>query len=707
MDAEEKPPIDPSQADESADGIDPSRDKASDETTEREEVHYDIPPAPEESQSLEVGSTVGDYIITQRLGQGGMCEVYKGLEPSLNRYVAIKVMLKEMQTESALKDFLEEARVIARFRHSNIVPLYSVGELHGLPWLAMGYIDGPNLEMYLYTQRPFTLDEAKDFMNQATSALQYAAKSNVIHLDIKPANFIRDPQNFILLADFGLARRLTDIKSGALDDQELLGTPAYASPEHILQLKPDLRTDIYCLGVTLYQMITGDLPFNADDTEAVCRMHLMDPFPVEKAKDQGLPDGWINFIKKMMEKKPEDRFQTYEELRKGLENIDNYTDTKLHIEEDVQETSSRKTLPRSGGVPDDLFYLIPHDMANKGGDLFRLGRPVDPQSVMDTLDSRWPILKLNAIAERLLTLNTHKEADINDTLWALAKIPQYKDSLNAISHFMATDVDREIKDDDEKLEFVGIDRTRNLAITSRAFYEDWQPDKPLNHHNLLEHSVYTGLLAGLMSDMLELPCGGFEYACGLLHDIGKFLFFELYPTKTIALWIQAYKKNIPLEELEMKHFGVTHNELGAEWLSRHRFHKVIIAVTRTQGQPENCFDAMQGGSAMGLLRTSSMRRPEVETLAVVVGCANNLAKELGLGYSGSPYMDETPWVDQPLTQNLLELNQQVDIKPRDFYYFFTETCKNLPDLALFSMGHAEFAYLSRPAAGQPANPPAQ
>ena len=122
------------------------------------------------------------------------------------------------------------------------------------------------------------------------AALEYAARSNIIHLDVKPANFMVGQDNVLMLTDFGLARKVIEVNSGARDD-ELQGTPAYASPEHVMQEKPDLRTDMYCLGASLFHLMTGEFPFPGETTEEVCRAHVYNPFSHRDAAAAQHPHG--------------------------------------------------------------------------------------------------------------------------------------------------------------------------------------------------------------------------------------------------------------------------------------------------------------------------------------------------------------------------------------------------------------------------------
>src|ERR1700678_1568633 len=146
-------------------------------------------------QPFTPASRVGPYLVLEKLGEGGMSEVFKAIEPTLERYVAIKIMHRtNMSSPEVMANFLEEARAIAGLRHTNIVPLYSAGEEQGVPYLAMGYIEGKTLEDWLLSGRTSKTEDAMWFMKQAVGALEYASRSNIIHLDVKPLNFMVDAE---------------------------------------------------------------------------------------------------------------------------------------------------------------------------------------------------------------------------------------------------------------------------------------------------------------------------------------------------------------------------------------------------------------------------------------------------------------------------------------------------------------------------------
>ena len=639
-------------------------------------------------QLFSAGSRVGQYLVLEKLGEGGMSEVFKAIEPTLERYVAIKIMHRtNLSSPEVMANFLEEARAVASLRHTNIVPLYSAGEEQGVPYLAMGYIEGQTLEDWILAGRILNMEDAMWFMRQAVAALEYAARSNIIHLDVKPANFMVDNENVVMLTDFGLARKQTEVASGARDD-ELQGTPAYASPEHVLQEKPDLRTDIYCLGASLYHLITGEFPYPGDSTEDVCRAHVFSPFPIETLQRHDIPTGWCGMIRKMMEKKPEDRFQNYQEITFALDNINHFQYGKKMLT--VVDTVERRALPRSEGPAESLFDLVPDDMSVQGEHLFTLQDSYDAAEVYHSLDTRWPVLSLNEMAPDLRAMQKGSSEDLRSLIEALLLVPSYKETLEVLSNFMANASDARPQSDAEKIELVGLERSRNIALTAISLYRPWQGERPLNLHGLWQHSIYTGLLAEFIGDMLGLPATGMEFLCGVVHDIGKLVLFELYPAKTIGVWMHAYEQNLSLSDVEHQFFGVDHTQIGQEWLNRHRFERAPRYVTAYHEHPEECVEALGKSGKMAFVTAmiSSSRDDEINLLTHLIYCANTLAKELGLGYSGNPRLDQVPWIDQSVTQSLFESRSKEDVTREDFEEFFMVTCKNLPDLPFTQLAHA-------------------
>lgn len=264
-----------------------------------------------------IGQTIGRYQITEHLGRGGMAEVYKAYQPSLDRYVAIKVMHAFLADD---KDFLtrfeREAKVVATLRHPNIVQVYDFDVANGQYYMVMEYIDGVTLKSMLETMQSrgewVTLDDAALIVLSVGSALHYAHERKMVHRDVKPANVMIASDGHVILTDFGIAKILSATNltaSGAM-----VGTPSYMSPEQGMGTPGDERSDIYSLGVMLYQLAVGRLPYDADTPLAVVLKHINDPLPIPRAIKPDLPEAVERVILKSIAKSPDDRYQTVDDM---------------------------------------------------------------------------------------------------------------------------------------------------------------------------------------------------------------------------------------------------------------------------------------------------------------------------------------------------------------------------------------------------------
>ncbi len=263
------------------------------------------------------GKTLGPYRIIEQLGRGGMATVYKAYEPSLDRYVALKILASFYAEDEAFRSrFKREATAIAKLEHPNILPIYSFGEEMGISYIAMKYVTGGTLKDRL--GKPLDPPWTARLITQIAEALDYAHKRGVIHRDAKPANVLLTEEGWPLLSDFGIAKML-ESTTYATQSGALLGTPQYMSPEQGQGQKVDKRADIYALGVILFEMLTGRVPFDADTPAAVIIKHIMSPLPMPREVNPDLSEGVERVILKAVAKNPEDRFQTAGELAKALE----------------------------------------------------------------------------------------------------------------------------------------------------------------------------------------------------------------------------------------------------------------------------------------------------------------------------------------------------------------------------------------------------
>jgi len=270
---------------------------------------------------------IGKYEIIERLGRGGMAEVYRAYHAELDRYVAIKVLHHFLSEDESFKlRFAQEAQNIAKLRHPNIVQVYDFE--YAPEWdsyyMVMELIEGPTLRDLLIdeemqTGKALALSDALRITREAANALSYAHKRGMIHRDVKPANLMLDAKdnNRVVLTDFGIAKLLTSKQmtmSGGL-----VGTPAYMSPEQGMGETGDERSDIYALGIIFYQMLTGELPYNSDQPVVLLLSHMHDPIPSARAINPHLPPAVDRVIETMLAKQPQDRYQSAQDVIKVLE----------------------------------------------------------------------------------------------------------------------------------------------------------------------------------------------------------------------------------------------------------------------------------------------------------------------------------------------------------------------------------------------------
>jgi serine/threonine protein kinase len=263
------------------------------------------------------GATLGAFRILHQIGEGGMAKVYQAYQPSMERYVALKVLPSHYAEDPQfIERFIREARTIAALEHRNILPVFDFGEQDGITYMAMRYVEGGTLKELLNKGR-LTMHDILDLMVQICSALDYAHRRGVIHRDVKPSNVILDSEGAAYLMDFGIAKVLG--KSGDLTATgAAIGTPAYMAPEQAMGENVDSRTDIYALGIVLYEMVVGRVPFQADTPMAVLMAHLREPLPLPRDFDTSISEPVQAVIIKALTKNPEDRYQTANELAEAF-----------------------------------------------------------------------------------------------------------------------------------------------------------------------------------------------------------------------------------------------------------------------------------------------------------------------------------------------------------------------------------------------------
>lgn len=260
--------------------------------------------------ALSEGQTLGPYQIVAQLGQGGMATVYKAYHGKLDRYVAIKVMHPAFKGDDTfLARFEREAQIVAKLEHPHIVQVYDYAEYEGQPYLVMKFIEGRTLKRILSAGPP-TLEQIDAILTPIASALTYAHKQGVLHRDIKPSNIVLDKDDIPYLTDFGLAR-IAQAGESTMSADMILGTPQYISPEQARgERNLDARTDIYSLGVILYEMVVGRVPFNADTPYAIVHDHIYTPLPLPTEVNPDIPPAVERVLLKALAKNPAERYDT-------------------------------------------------------------------------------------------------------------------------------------------------------------------------------------------------------------------------------------------------------------------------------------------------------------------------------------------------------------------------------------------------------------
>ena len=265
---------------------------------------------------------IGRYKIIEEIAKGGMAAVFLAEDPLIRRKVAVKVLSARMLAADPnfYDRFQQEAETIAALEHSAVIPIYDFGHQGDLSYIVMRYMPGGTLEEKL-ENGALPLEEVAFIVERIGSALAEAHEKGILHRDIKPANILFNGRHEPFLSDFGTAKNLQAAK-GITGTGVMIGTVEYMSPEQIQGDKSlDGRTDIYALGIVLFFMLTGELPFKGDSIVSIVTAHLNDPIPSVQTALPTLRPPWDDILQKALAKKPEERYQTVDELVQALKTV--------------------------------------------------------------------------------------------------------------------------------------------------------------------------------------------------------------------------------------------------------------------------------------------------------------------------------------------------------------------------------------------------
>lgn len=347
----------------------------------------------DESPTFEFGDLadqlLGEFKLVRRLGRGGMAEVYLAEQTSLSRFVAVKVLLPEMLKDAdgtPLKRFEQEARTAGSINHPNIVQVHTIGEQNGLHYIVQEFVEGMNLSEYVKRNGTPDAKTGLHIMRQVAAALKVAGEAGIVHRDIKPENIMLTVDDIAKVADFGLAQ-LNQPKEALNLTQRgtTMGTPLYMSVEQINGEKLDQRSDLYSFGVTCYYMFAGRPPFRGETAMAVAAQHLKESPDALRDRRPDLPKAVCGLIERMMNKKPDDRFQDASEL---IAAIDKASEAVAHGHDDlslsalgVPSIPSKQAARRSGRRLALMFVATCVGVGLASAAIGAYLRPVDPMTV--------------------------------------------------------------------------------------------------------------------------------------------------------------------------------------------------------------------------------------------------------------------------------------------------------------------------------------
>ena len=288
----------------------------------------------------------GRYRILNRLGSGGMANVYKARDLNLQRDVAVKILRTDLIEDPNFRArFLQEARSAANLTHPNIVTIYDFGHDSGQFFIIMEYVEGNDLKTVIRSQGQQSVQQAVDLMIQIGQGVGYAHRAGLVHCDLKPQNILVSPDGRVKITDFGISRALASITPEERADV-VWGSPKYFSPEQAAGNAPSPASDVYALGIILFELLTGELPFEADTSADLAELHQTAQPPTPRIKNPSISIELELILLKVLSKEPAARYRTADQFARVLMNLDKRS--QVRVGADIVE--------QSNSVPYDFEY---------------------------------------------------------------------------------------------------------------------------------------------------------------------------------------------------------------------------------------------------------------------------------------------------------------------------------------------------------------
>lgn len=373
-----------------------------------------------------IGKEIGGYQIVEQVGLGGMGRVFKAIQVSLNREVALKVLSTRLTRDPAfVKKFAEEARAAAALTHPNVIQVYDVGSEGNFHYYSMEFAQGGTVDELLGSEEPIPVARAVEIIRDAAGGLAFAESLGIVHQDIKPQNLMIDKFNVAKIADMGLATSVEDAEAGS---GEIVGTPHFISPERIRRNELDIRSDIYSLGCTFYMVLTGRTPFAGETTREILLKQLKEePTPIREIRSD-VPESVCAVVERMMQKDPAERYSGVEALLEDLQSISGSPKGKgvfvaaavvvvalaaaayFILTDRKNDDPVTPVAPVTETDPSETDPALRHEMKAQKKRLAELEASNDYLSIPDDLDREMRLARLDTIVSRYAGTDTAADA---------------------------------------------------------------------------------------------------------------------------------------------------------------------------------------------------------------------------------------------------------------------------------------------------------
>jgi serine/threonine protein kinase/HD-like signal output (HDOD) protein len=581
-----------------------------------------------ECQEL-IGKRVGNFVLSSVLGQGGMGEVFLAVHPALGRQVAVKFlsrMLAAMPEMSAR--FLEEARSAASFSHPNIVDILDFGELEGQPYYVMEHLQGSDLSRLLANGERFSPPSVGEHLSQIGSALDVAHARGIVHRDLKPANvFVRDASPLsIKLLDFGIAK-VMDSRAGAALTQsgQVMGTPSHMAPEQAMGAIRDIcpQTDLYSLGVILYEMLTGRPPFAHDSPVVVMMMHIRDPFPPVRQIAPEVPEAVARVVEWCLAKSPAKRPQTARELVQSFVGAvrDERAPSRAPVPPPVSPAASPPVLPPAykptvvavrlqAPAPERAPVVAP--AAPPAPEPVAVGEPAPAPppkpKARPPADAARDKAKLDRLLAKMQTTGDFPAFMKNVTEISQNALPTSALSASGLATSILRDYaltakllrvvngayyerfGKRVNSVSRAVVVLGFEKVRSLAL---AIALNHNPSKKTAASPELSELSICALISGEIARRLASSVGVADpeeaQVCAMFHNVGEQLLVHYLPAEHKKVREAMDADGIPIDEAAAQVLGISLRALGLGMVQRWRFSERVAASmtpTETTGKPK-------------------------------------------------------------------------------------------------------------------------